>query len=99
MIATRLLSARSAVARSPSQSPNDENAIEFQSFLKAGIDKTERESAWAGAPGYGIDCVIGGVYRELVLKLNSLNKAHFRPSRQSRFRGCVRASTPGVSEP
>jgi len=44
MIPTRLLPTRELVAKSPSQSPNDENAMEFQSFLKAGIDKTERET-------------------------------------------------------
>jgi hypothetical protein len=42
------------VANKPNQSPKEEKAIEFHSFLKAGIDNTLLESACAGAPGYGI---------------------------------------------
>ena len=41
------------VASKPSQSPKDEKAIEFHSFLNAGIDKTLLLSVPAGAPGYG----------------------------------------------
>jgi hypothetical protein len=42
-------------ASNPSQSPNDENAIAFQSFLNAGIASTLLDSDCAGADGYGKD--------------------------------------------
>ena len=43
----------SGVASRPSQSPRDENNMEFQSFRNAGIAKTPRVSSCAGAAGLG----------------------------------------------
>jgi len=42
-------------ANKPNQSPNEEKAIACQSFLNAGIAKTLRDCACAGADGYGND--------------------------------------------
>jgi hypothetical protein len=47
------------VASSPSQSPRDEKTIEFQSLRKAGIAKTPRVAAGAGAAGLGKPWVMG----------------------------------------
>ncbi len=47
------------VASRPSQSPRDEKTIEFQSLRKAGIAKTPRVAAGAGAAGLGKPWVMG----------------------------------------
>jgi hypothetical protein len=53
------------VASKPSQSPNEEKAIAFQSFLKAGIESTPRDCCWLGVERFGIDCAIEfEVYRQ-----------------------------------
>jgi hypothetical protein len=46
------------VASKPSQSPKEENAIAFQSFLKPGIDMTLSRTRAEGAAGLGIEFVI-----------------------------------------
>jgi hypothetical protein len=51
------------VARSPSQSPNDEKTIEFQSLRNAGIARTLRVTSCAGASGVGKLFGMWEVYR------------------------------------
>jgi hypothetical protein len=58
------------VASRPSQSPRDEKTIEFQSLRKAGIAKTPRVAAGAGAAGLGKPWVMG-------LSLSGVRKIDF----------------------
>ena len=62
------------VARSPSQSPKDEKTMAFQSLRNAGIERTLRVTACAGAAGVGRLFGTTEVYRALVVCLKVAKK-------------------------